>query len=117
MLTTCFKIFNKNIIYVKLQPDLVHLCFLTRLSAETIKCICENTVCQVTKGVCHTHFGCFSSSLIEEDKVTKGCLKNEAHKEIICQTEPDHPVICCNTNFCNMNVTADILNPTEKKCK
>ena len=73
--------------------------FLTRLSADTIECICENTVCQVTNGVCYTHFGCFSSSLIEEDKVTKGCLKNEAHKEIICQTEPDHPVICCNTNF------------------
>ena len=110
-----FSMLNFNVI--------VHLCFLIHLSTGTIECICENTVCQVTKGKCTTRFGCFS--LLEQDskgpgkeKVTKGCLKTEAHKEIICKTGTDRTVICCNTNFCNMNVTAaNMLEPTEKNCK
>ena len=101
---------------------IVHLCFLIHLSTGTIECICENTVCELTKGKCTTYFGCFS--LLEQDskgpgkkEVTKGCLKNEAYREIICQTGTDRAVICCDTNFCNMNVTAAMLEPTEKKCK
>ena len=101
---------------------IVHLCFLIHLSTGTIECICENTVCELTKGKCTTPFGCFS--FLEQDskgpgkeEVTKGCLKNEAHRDIICQTGTDRPVICCDTNFCNVNVTAAMLEPTEKKCK
>ena len=124
MLLKCaVKIYSIKIFPMLNFNMIVHLCFLIYLSTGTIECICENTVCQVTKGKCTTYYGCFSfleqgSKGPGKENVTKGCLKNEAHQDIVCESGTDRrPVICCNTNFCNMNVTAAMLEPIEKKCK
>lgn len=103
-----------------LAPKLnINFCFLTPISDE-IECLCQNTVCHVKPNKCKTNFGCFASlsKRLKDNKneLSKGCLKNEAHQKIICELG-GKPVICCNTNLCNLNVTAAALIPAGKTCK
>ena len=92
--------------------------------SERIECMYENTEWGLTSGKCMAIPGCFTLlKELQDDKdkrkyiLTKGCLRDLLHKEIICNQQIDYHVICCKTNFCNQNVTLGLLQPTEKTCK
>lgn len=92
--------------------------------SERIECMYGNTEWGLMSGRCMAISGCFTLlKELQDDNVerkyviTKGCLGNFLHKEIICNRQIDYHVICCETNFCNQNVTLGLLQPTEKTCK
>lgn len=92
--------------------------------AERIECMYGNTEWGLTSGRCMAISGCFTLLKELQDHkderkyiIAKGCLGNFLHKEIVCNRQIDYHVICCETNFCNQNVTLGLLQPTEKTCK
>ena len=63
---------------------------------------CSTTDCKESQRRCKAGYGCFSS--FKEKQLTKGCVANDYHYNIIC-TNTAHPVFCCKGNLCNLNVT------------
>ena len=61
---------------------------------------------------CEAGNGCFSS--LKEKQLMKGCIANKYHYKIIC-TNTAHPVICCEGDLCNLNVTLPISDKQPSK--
>ena len=71
-----------------------------------MECVCSD--CEESQGRCKAGFGCFSSLKPDDEKpgyiVKKGCIENVIHYRINCENAL-HPVVCCEEDMCNWNVT------------
>ncbi|XP_038642279.1 activin receptor type-1-like [Scyliorhinus canicula] len=76
---------------------------------EQFDCVCEGGYCD--KKTC-VGYQCFVSMDSEHpDAVTKGC---HHLKDIPCnQSNAVSRMVCCKGNFCNYNITAEIVSPNQ----
>ncbi|XP_001641146.2 activin receptor type-1 [Nematostella vectensis] len=85
-----------------------------RTSVNVYRCICSDCRSNAREQTCSTETGCFSSLFLLENgqsSVTKGCLKDADHYNMMCRGprgKPNlHDTRCCTHDLCNKHI-----NPT-----